>query len=206
MQAFLTKQATKYSKSSLKSMQVVLCMTLKWAGQTGYLDTLKQPAGWLDSIRLPPETFHGREVTRTPLAPEQTLAFVARMKEPYSTLVLCLGSLGMRGEAAIGLQPVDLDDNLTLHVRRIIYNGQAEELEKEELYPLDEVVHSDLIRRLRELGHDQRWIFHTKEGTPLNHGNARRRHLHKAATALGIKVAAGMISVIPSTGGCGVVA
>ena len=43
------------------------------------------------------------------LTPDQTLAFVERMKEPYSTLALCLGSIGLRGEAAIGLQPEDLD-------------------------------------------------------------------------------------------------
>jgi hypothetical protein len=59
-------------------MRVTLCMTLAWAEQNGYI---QQPNGWLDGIRLPRET-HGRKITRTELKPEQTLALVARMKEP----------------------------------------------------------------------------------------------------------------------------
>lgn len=46
-------------------------------------------------------------------------AFVSRLKEPYSTLVLLLASVGLRGEAAIGLQPHDLD---ATDVWRVIYD------------------------------------------------------------------------------------
>jgi integrase len=185
IQDFLTKQAKSYSKSYIKSMPVVLTMTLKSAGQNGYL---QQPDGWLDSIRLPRETFHGREVIRVELTPEQNRAFVERMKQPYSTLALLLQSVPMRGEAAIGLQPSDLDEQNVIHVRRIIYGGQAEMLEKEEQYPLDAVVHADLIRRMRTLGQGQEWIFHSRKGTLLSLGNARRRHLHPAAEAIGVAV------------------
>jgi hypothetical protein len=158
IQDFLTMQAKTYSKSYLKSMRVVLCMTLNWAGQNGCLE---QPAGWLDGIRLPRQT-HGRKVTRTELTPEQNRAFVERMKEPYSTLVLLLQSVPMRGEAAIGLQPADLDEANVIHVRRVIYDGQAEMLDKEEQYPLDAVVHSELIRRMRGLGQDKSGLSITR--------------------------------------------
>jgi integrase len=183
IQDFLTMQAKTYSKSYLKSMRVVLCVTLNWAGQNGCLE---QPAGWLDGIRLPRQT-HGRKVTRTELTPEQNRAFVERMKEPYSTLVLLLQSVPTRGEAAIGLQPADLDEANVIQVGRVIYDGQAEMLDKEE-HPLDAVVHAELIRRMRGLSQGQRWIIHNKKGNLLSLGNARRRHLHPAAQAIGVKI------------------
>jgi integrase len=37
-------------------------------------------------------------------------------------------------------------------------------------------------------GEGHEWVFHSRKGTPLNPGNARRRHLHPAAKALGIRV------------------
>jgi hypothetical protein len=41
----------------------------------------------------------------------------------------------------------------------IIYDGHAEMLDKEEQYPLDAVVHAELIRRMRGLGQGQKWII-----------------------------------------------
>jgi integrase len=161
-------------------------MTLAWAGQNGYI---QQPSGWLDGIRLPRET-HGRKVTRTELKPEETLAFVSRMKEPYSTLVLLLASIGMRGESAIGLKPTDLDGENVLHIRRVIYDGHEETLndDEQEEFPLDAVVYADLLRRLRTQGAGAEWILHSRAGTPLNLGNARRRYLHPTAAAIGVTI------------------
>jgi integrase len=184
IQSFLAKQAEKYSRSSLRSMRLVLCMTLGWAERNG---EIQQPNGWLDGIRLPKKV-GGRTVVRTELTPTQTLAFVERLREPYSTLVLCVASLALRGEEAVGLQPDDLDQNNVLHVRRVIYDRQMELLEKEKQFPLDAVVHADLIRRLRALGVGQEWIFHSRAGTPVDLGNARRRHLHPAAAAIGVVI------------------
>jgi integrase len=50
------------------------------------------------------------------------------------------------------------------------------------------MVHAELIRRMRGLGQGQEWIFHTKNETLLGLGNARRRHLHPAAKAIGVKI------------------
>jgi integrase len=194
IQDFLTKQAKTYSKSYVKSMRVTLCMTLEWAEQIGYLE---QPNGWLEGIRLP-RAFGGRRVVRTELLPEQTDQFISRLKEPYSTLVLLLASVGIRGEAAIGLQPADLDSKNVLHVRRVIYGTgthkrvipllDSDGREKEEIYPLDAVVHAELLRRLRSLGAGAKWILHGRTGEPVDLGNARKRKLHPTATAIGIKV------------------
>jgi hypothetical protein len=145
VQEFLVRQAKKYSKSSLKSMKLVLRMILTWAKPNG---DIKQPDGWLAGIRLSKKV-GGRTVKRTELTPEQTRAFVSRMKEPYSTLTLLLASVGVRGEAAVGLQPPDLDSENVLHVRRVIYHREVIPLEKEECYPLDAVIHAELLERLR---------------------------------------------------------
>jgi integrase len=184
VQDFLVVQAKKYGQSALKTMRLVICMTLKWAEQNG---DVKQPNGWLDGIRIP-KKFGGRKVVRTELTPEQMLDFVSRMKEPYSTLTLLLASVGLRGEAAIGLQPPDLDVNNLLHVRRVIYKRRVIPLEKEECYPLDAVVHAELLQRLRSLGTGATWILHGRTGEPVDLGNARKRKLHPTAAAIGIKV------------------
>jgi hypothetical protein len=100
-------------------------------------------------------------------------------------LVLLLASVGLRGEAAVGLQPLDLDSKNVLHVRRVIYNREEIPLEKEELYPLDPAIpaHADLLKRLRSLGAGAKWILHGRTGEPLDLGNARKRQLHPTAAA-----------------------
>jgi integrase len=178
----LNSQAAKYSKSSLRSMRLVLCMTLGWAERNGYIE---RPTGWLDRIKLPRKT-GGRKVVRTELEPSQTLGIIQRLKEPYATLVLFLGLCGRRIEEAIGIRPTDLDNNNLLHIHRVIYDGRVEELEQEQVLPLDRPEHAELVRRLRLLGADHGWVFRSRKGTPLNPGNARRRYLHPAAKAVGV--------------------
>jgi integrase len=191
VELFLASQAAKYSRSSLRSMRVTLCMILTWAEKNGEFQQQPQPHGWVEGIRLPKKV-GGRKVTRTELTPEQTRAFVSRMKDPYSTLVLLLASVGVRGEAAVGLQPGDLDAENVLRAKRVIYDGEVipltEEEQKKHIFPLDAVVHAELLQRLRSLGAEAKWILHGRTGEPLNLGNARNRKLHPVAAALGIKV------------------
>jgi integrase len=161
-------------------------MTLAWTEKNGYI---KRPTGWLDGIRLPRKT-GGRKVVRTELEPSQTLGISQHLKEPYATLVLFLGLCGRRIEEAIGIKPTDLDENNVLHIRRVIYKGRAEELEEEQiqLLPLDQPEHAELVRRLRSLGGNHKWVFRSRKGTPIDPGNARRRYLHPAAQAVGVKI------------------
>jgi len=100
------------------------------------------------------------------------------------------GLCGRRIEEAIGIKPSDLDVNNVLHIRRIIYKGRVQELEEaeEQVLPLDQPEHAELVRRLRALGADHEWVFRSCNGTPLDPGNARRRYLHPAAQAVGIKI------------------
>jgi integrase len=180
----LNSQAAKYSRSSLRSMRLVVTMTLAWAERNSLI---KRSNGWLDGIKLPRKT-GGRKVVRTELEPSQTLGIVQQLKEPYSTLVLFLSLCGRRIEEAIGLKPTDLDDNNVLHIRRVIYKGRVEELEKEQVLPLGQREHAELVRRLRTLGANHEWVFRSREGTPLDPGNARRRYLKPAAKAVGVEI------------------
>jgi len=50
----LNSQAARYSRSSLRSMRVVICLTLKWAERNGYIT---RPTGWLEGIKLPRKTW-----------------------------------------------------------------------------------------------------------------------------------------------------
>jgi integrase len=180
----LNSQAKKYSKSSLRSMRLVMCMTLAWAEKNSYI---QRPTGWLDGIRLPKKV-GGRTVVRTELKPEQTLAIIAQLKEPYATLVLFLATLGRRIEEAIGVKPTDLASDNILHIRRVIYDGDVQELETQQVLPLDAPCHAELVQRLRALGEGHDWVFRSRAGTPINPGNARRRYLHPAAAVVGVKV------------------
>lgn len=181
----LRDQAPKYSKSSLRSMRLVCQMVLRYAERNSLI---VRPAGWLDGIRLPREC-GGRKIVRTQLEAGQTLAIISHLVEPCSTLALFLAMAGKRGEEAVGIQPADLDSNNILHIRRVVYDGRVEELEREELIPLDAPEHAELIRRMRALGEGHKWVFHNlRKDTPLNLGNARKRYLHPAAKKAGVRV------------------
>jgi hypothetical protein len=49
VQDCLTQQAERYSRPSLRSLRLVMRMTLAWAERNGYI---RQRSGWLDGICL----------------------------------------------------------------------------------------------------------------------------------------------------------
>jgi integrase len=134
-----------------------------------------------------PRKTGGRKLVRPDLE-RRTLGLINHLEEPYPTLVLFLALGGRRIEEAIGIKPTDLDDYNVLHIRRITYHGRVEDLQEEQTLPLDQPEHVQLVGRLRALGKDHEWIFHSRKGTPINPGNARRRYLHPAAKAVGFKL------------------
>lgn len=190
---FLNEQAERYSESALKTMRTVLRKTLNFAGQNQYI---VRPHGWLDKIAL--AEAHGRKVVRTELTPEQSLRIMDRLKEPWSTFALLVAFLGHRSEEAAPLQPYDLDDGYVLHFTRIIYKRRVVDLNEDEQIhmPLDpdDYWHAELIRRLRKLGEGKKWIFQSRTGTPMDHNNARKRHLHPAAEGSVCRSGVGRIS------------
>jgi hypothetical protein len=94
IQTFLAERACKYSESTLRSMRIVLGLTLGWATNCSWLE--RNPCS---RVKLPKRT-GGRKVSRMVLTAEQVNAIAAKLKEPYATLVLFLVATGLRiGEA-----------------------------------------------------------------------------------------------------------
>jgi integrase len=179
----------KYGESTLRSIRVALRKVLLCAEVNGHV---QRSVGWLNRICL--AEAHGRSVTRVKLTPEQTLAIVANLPEPYATLVVTMALLGLRIQAAIGIQPGDLDGDNVLRIRRVLYKGKAvlltEKEQQKNVFPLDalDANHADLIRRIRALGVGHERVFRSRKGTPINPGNTLRRYLHPATEAVGVHI------------------
>jgi integrase len=177
IQNFLTEQARKYSESSLRSMRVVLGLTLGWANDCGWI--AKNPC---TRIKLPKRT-GGRKVIRTVLTPRQVQAIAEKLEEPYATLVLFLAASGLRIGEAVALRWPDFNGNV-LHVRRRIFDGEVDSVKSktsERTLPVD----SALLERMKKLGEGE-WVFRSRTGTPINPGNALKRYIQPAAKELGI--------------------
>jgi integrase len=179
IQKFLAEKAVNFSKSTLKSMRVVLSLTLGWARNCGWMQ-----ANPCEGIRLPRVT-GGRRVIRTVLTWEQILALAAKLPEPYATLVLFLAISGLRIGEAIAVRRSSFADN-TLLVSRRIYDrkeGDVKSRNGVRMLPLDPA----LVSRMLHLGSDE-WIFQSKNGTPINPGNVLKRFIRPAARTLGIDI------------------
>jgi excisionase family DNA binding protein len=177
VQNFLAEQSSRYSKSSLHSMRLVLGFTLGWAHENGWLQV--NPCR---RIRLP-RNAGGRRVIRTVLTAGQVNAIAERLEEPYATLVLFLAASGLRIGEAIAVKWSDFAGNV-MHVSRRIYDGEEGSLKSENSIrglPID----PSLLLRMQALEKGE-WIFCSRKGTPVNPGNALKRHVSPAAQEIGI--------------------
>jgi integrase len=183
IQTFLNDQAKTYSTSTLRSMRVVLGLTLGWAESCGWLE--KNPC---EKIKLPKQT-GGRRVRRTVLSPEQVAAVASNLEEPYATLVLLLFVTGLRIGEASALKWTDLQGNV-LTVSRRIYEREIGEVKS--LSSVRKLVlGSDMVARIGVLHSrfaNSEWIFQSEVGTPIDPRNALNRYFRPAAAACGITV------------------
>jgi integrase len=119
------------------------------------------------------------------LTPQQVVNISERLQEPYSTLVLFLAVTGLRIGEAIGVKWSDFDGDV-LHICRRVYEGQVDSTKTKgsnRHLPIPE----SLLSRMRTLG-AKGWIFQSREGTPINPGNALKRYVRPAAAELGISL------------------
>lgn len=180
IQRFLADKAKSYSTNTLRSMRVVLGLTLGWAEACRWID--RNPC---TKIKLPRQT-GGRRVRRTFLSAEQVVQISSKLKEPYATLVLFLYATGLRVGEAAGTKWTDFTGNV-LTVSRRIYSGEIDTVKSaKSLRKLP--VAFGLLERLEEIGKGHEWLFHTKEGTPINPGNALKRYVRPATSCLGIAI------------------
>ena len=138
----------------------------------------------LHCVKLPKRT-GGRRVTRTVLTAEQVNAIAGKLKEPYATLVLFLAATGLRIGEALAIKWTDFSNNV-LHVTRRIYDGDVDAVKSkraERKLPIDPL----LMARMEKLGKSE-WVFRSQTGTPVNPGNALKRHVRPAAEKLGISL------------------
>jgi integrase len=180
IQQFLAEKAKGYSTSTLRSMLVVVGLTLGWAESCKWIE--RNPC---IKIKLPKKT-GGRKVWRTFLVANTVVQLSEWLKEPYTTLVLFVYSTGLRIGAAIAIKWSDFSGNV-LTVSRRLYGGEVDSvksLKSERKLPIE----AKLLERLRQLGEGHEWVFRSRDGTPINPGNPLKRHVRLAATACGIKI------------------
>jgi excisionase family DNA binding protein len=176
VEKFLSEQAKIYSRNTLRGMRVSLGRVLTWAVDCGWLD-----ANPCSGIRLPRAA--GKRIVRTVLKPDQLVAIVHRLHEPYATLVLLLAVTGLRIGEAIGIKWSDFDGDV-LKIQRRIYEGEEDETKTEDSnrsLPIP----APLLKRMLSLG-GQEWVFRSRENTPVNPGNALKRYIRPVTKALGI--------------------
>ena len=118
---------------------------------------------------------------------------LSAIKEPYRTMVMIAGSLGLRISEIIGLQWSDFDfENSTVLVQRGVVHGRVGEVKTEyskDHLPLDPL----LVEKLQE--HRERcyptaegWLFaNPATGKPYHQEQIQKNHLTKAATAAAIE-------------------
>jgi len=181
IQLFLNAQAKNYSRSSIRGMQTVLQIILGYAFEEKLISTYP-----CVKIKCPVVTNTKRCVKRAELSEQQKLAIVARMKEPYTTFTLLFARTPVRVEDAAGMKITDLEGHVWT-IRRYVVEGEVYD------YPLDEqrqipIMDAELLARLRKLGEGREWVFQSRNGTPINAGNVRKRFLKPIATELGIEI------------------
>ena len=90
-----------------------------------------------------------REIPRV-LTAEEFSALLAHLEEPYRTMVLVAGCLGLRASEVVGLQWRDIDwDALTIRIRRSVVHGRqgdAKTEASEKPIPLDPDLAAEILR------------------------------------------------------------
>jgi len=177
IETFLAERAQKYCRNTLRGMRVSMGRVLSWAVECGWIE--KNPCS---SIKLPQA---GKKIIRTVLKAEQSVAIANGLQEPYSTLVLFLAVTGLRIGGAIGIKWTDFDGDV-LRISRRIYEGKEgspKSEDSERSLPIPAV----LLSRMRSLGGTE-WVFRSREGTPVNPGNALKRYIRPVTKKLGINI------------------
>ena len=127
------------------------------------------------------------------LGPEEFERLAAAVKEPFRTMVMVAGCLGLRVSEIVGLQWGDFDfENHTVLVQRGVVHGYVGDVKTEyskDHLPLDPLL-VDLLGQHRERCYPtaEGWLFaNPATGKPYHQEQIQKNHLTKAATAAKIK-------------------
>ena len=119
------------------------------------------------------------------------------LREPYRTMVLIAGCLGLRACEIVGLQWADFDfDKLTLLVQRGVVHGRVGDVKTEysrDFVPLAPELVGELLA-YREHCHQTRegWLFaNPATDRPYHQEEIQKKHIKPAAKAAGITTTVG---------------
>lgn len=126
------------------------------------------------------------------LAPEEFQQLLALIREPFRTMVLVAGCLGLRVSEIVGLKWWDFDfDNFSLLVQRSRVHGKDGDVKTEyskDRVPLDPALAEALLQhRTRWFEAPDGWLFaNPVTGRPYHQEEIQKRHIRKAGIAAGI--------------------
>jgi integrase len=136
----------------------------------------------------------GTKRLKTPrvLAPEQFHSLLPLIREPYRTMVLIAGCLGLRVSEIVGLQWADFDfAGSTLLIQRSVVHGRVGDVKTEysrDSVPLDTaVVEALMLHKGRSFSTPPGWLFaNPVTGRPYHQEEIQKKHIRKAGVATGI--------------------
>ena len=126
------------------------------------------------------------------LTPDEFRLVLPFVQEPYRTMVLIAGCLGLRVSEIVGLQWGDFCfDDLTLLIQRSVVHGRVGDVKTEysrDTIPLDSaLVEALLNHRRRCLSTPEAWLFaNPATGKPYHQEEIQKNHIRKAGIAAGI--------------------
>jgi integrase len=131
------------------------------------------------------------------LTAEEFHAMLAHVREPYRTMVLIAGCLGLRAGEIVGLKWVDFDfDRSTLLVQRGVVHGHVDDVKTEysrDSVPLAPELVTELLKYRETAYHaEDGWLFaNPRTGKPYHQEEIQKKHIGPAATSAEIKTPVG---------------
>ncbi len=159
---------------------LILKEMFKHAVQWGYLDA--NPAQYVELPR-------GGEAEIEVLTPEEVRRLLEAQEEPLKTLLLTAVLTGMRQGELFGLQWSDIDfEGHRVHIRRSLWQGElGTPKSRRSRRAIDMPV--TLEEALRQHAAHRRgdFVFHSRDGTPMDADNFRHREFPKALQRAGLR-------------------
>jgi len=127
------------------------------------------------------------------LTPGEFKALLAELKEPYRTMVVISGCLGLRASEVMGLRWGDLDwENLAVFVRRSVVAGHPADTKTEaskKPVPLDASLATALLQwqRMAHYVTESDFVFAGESGKPRWQGMILKDYIQPAAAKAGIQ-------------------
>jgi integrase len=129
------------------------------------------------------------------LTPEQAVAIIDLLNEPYSLMVMTVAALGLRLSEMLGLQWDDIDfKNKVVTIRRSAYRGSIDEAKTKASHaevPLPDELAALLMswreKAKEEEEEESEWVFHNPAtGLPYQGPSIQQRWLRPAGEKIGV--------------------